>query len=75
MKPSRILQSLEILQYTAVVNDIFVPELENVDVDELWLQHDGCTRYIFNETISLLNETFDVRIVSPRGSMAWTPKS
>lgn len=62
-------------RYRAMINDFFVPELEDVDVDDLWFQQDGATCHTANDTINLLKETFGERIISRRGPVAWPPRS
>lgn len=54
-------------RYRAMINGFFVPELKDVDVDDLWFQQDGVTCHTANETINLLKETFGERIISRRG--------
>lgn len=36
----------------AMINDFFVFELENVEMDDFWCQQDGATNLTANETIS-----------------------
>ena len=45
-------------RYRAMINDFFVSESEDVDVDDLWFQQDGATYHTAKETINLLKETF-----------------
>lgn len=47
------------------MNDFFQPELEDIDVDELWFQQDGVTYYTANEAINFLKETF-IELIIPR---------
>ena len=61
--------------YRGTINDFFVPEFEDVDVDDLWFQQDGATCHTPNETINLFKETFGERIISRRGLVAWPPRS
>ena len=39
-----------------MINDFFVPELEDVDVDDLWFQQDDATYHAVNESINLLKK-------------------
>lgn len=41
---------------TAMINEFFLPVLEDIDVDDLWFQHDGAT--YSKEKINLLKKTF-----------------
>ena len=54
VKPAIMLVNGE--HYMAIVNEFFVPESDDIDVDDLW--------YTANETKNLLKETFDERIIS-----------
>ena len=54
-----------------MINNIFVLELDDVDVDDLWYQQDGAICYTANEIINLLKETFGQRIMSRRGPVVW----
>lgn len=47
-----------------------MPELEDLDVDDLWFQQDGATCHTANETIILFTETFRGRIISCCGHVA-----
>ena len=51
-----------------MINDFFVPALNNVDVDDLWFQQDFATS---NETINLLKVTLGELIFPRRGPVAW----
>ena len=62
-------------RYRAIINDFFVPDLDDVDVDDLWFQQDGATYHTANEKDNYLKKTFGERIISRRGSMAWPPRS
>ena len=47
-----------------MINDFFMPELEDVEVDDLRFQEDSATCHTTNETINLLKKTFGERINS-----------
>lgn len=42
-----------------MMNDFFVSELEDVDVNDLWFQQDGASYHAANEIIYLLKQTFE----------------
>lgn len=46
-----------------MINDFFVPELDDVSADDLWFQQEGSTYHIANQTINLLNDIFGERII------------
>ncbi|CAH2237439.1 jg3568 [Pararge aegeria aegeria] len=58
-----------------MITDYFVPELDGMNVDELWFQQDGATCHTAHVTIDLLKETFDERIISRNGPVNWSPRS
>ncbi|GFU57006.1 hypothetical protein TNCV_1778801 [Trichonephila clavipes] len=41
-----------------MITNIFIPELNNQDVQELWFQQDGGTCHTARTTIDLLKDTF-----------------
>ncbi|GFV36643.1 uncharacterized protein TNCV_1033191 [Trichonephila clavipes] len=47
-------------RYSAIIANIFIPELNNQDVQELWFQQDGATCHTARATIDLLKDTFGV---------------
>ncbi|GFV31440.1 hypothetical protein TNCV_3225691 [Trichonephila clavipes] len=40
-----------------MITNFFIPELNNHDVQELWLQQDGATCHTARDTIDLLKDT------------------
>ena len=50
-------------------------ELEDMDVDNVYLQQDGATCYTSGETIGLLREKFPGRVISRNGDYNWLPRS
>ncbi|XP_073831485.1 uncharacterized protein [Musca autumnalis] len=62
-------------RYRAMVTDYFIPELDGMNVDELWFQQDGATCHTAHVTIDLLKETFDELIISRNGPVNWPPRS
>ncbi|GFV08291.1 hypothetical protein TNCV_327251 [Trichonephila clavipes] len=50
-----------------MITNFFIPELNNHDVQELWLQQDGATCLTARATIDLLKDTFGDRcnVTSP----------
>lgn len=43
-------------RYRDIINDIFVPELEHVEVHDLWFQQDAGTYHRAHETITLFQK-------------------
>ncbi|GFV69998.1 putative transposable element [Trichonephila clavipes] len=62
-------------RYIAMINNFFIPELNNHDVQKLWFQKDGATCHTARATIDLLKDTFGDRPISRFGSVNWPPRS
>ncbi|GFU86735.1 uncharacterized protein TNCV_4303851 [Trichonephila clavipes] len=62
-------------RYTAMITNFFIPELNNHDVQELWLQQDGATCHTARATIDLLKDTLGDRLISRFGPVNWPPRS
>ncbi|GFT26468.1 transposable element Tcb1 transposase [Trichonephila clavipes] len=58
-------------RYRAMINNFFIPELNNHDVQELWFQQDGATCHTARATIDLLKDTFGDRLISRFGPVNW----
>ncbi|GFX33784.1 DUF4817 domain-containing protein [Trichonephila clavipes] len=58
-----------------MITNFFIPELNNHDVQELWLQQDGATCHTAHATIDLLKDTFGDRLISRFGLVNWPPRS
>ncbi|GFT64705.1 uncharacterized protein TNCV_4399771 [Trichonephila clavipes] len=54
-------------RYRAMITNFFIPELNNQDIQELWLQQDGATCHTARATIDLLKDTFGDRLISRFG--------
>ncbi|GFY23692.1 transposable element Tc3 transposase [Trichonephila clavipes] len=62
-------------RYRAMITNFFIPELNNHDVQELWLQQDDATCHTARATIDLLKDTFGDRVISRFGPVNWPPRS
>ena len=51
------------------------PELEDMDVDDVYFQQDGATCHISGKTIGLLRKKSLGRVISRNGDYNWPPKS
>ncbi|GFW99736.1 hypothetical protein TNCV_3419661 [Trichonephila clavipes] len=58
-----------------MITNVFIPELNNHDVQELWFQQDGATCHTARATIDLLKDTFGDRLISRFGPVNWPPRS
>ncbi|GFX86801.1 putative transposable element [Trichonephila clavipes] len=62
-------------RYRAMINNFFIPELNNHDVQESWFHQDGATCHTARATIDLLKDTFSDRLISRFGPVNWPPRS
>ncbi|GFW12280.1 uncharacterized protein TNCV_2489241 [Trichonephila clavipes] len=62
-------------RYRAMITNVFIPELNNHDVQELWFQQDGATCHTARATIYLLKDTFGDRLILRFGPVNWPPRS
>ncbi|GFW40521.1 uncharacterized protein TNCV_2834291 [Trichonephila clavipes] len=62
-------------RYRALITNLFIPELNNHDVQELWLQQDGATCHADRATIDLLKDTFSDRLILRFGPVNCPPRS
>ncbi|GFX88677.1 putative transposable element [Trichonephila clavipes] len=58
-----------------MITNFFIPELNNLDVQELWFQQDGAICHTARATIDLLKDTFGDRLISQFGPVNWPPRS
>ncbi|GFW50606.1 transposable element Tc3 transposase [Trichonephila clavipes] len=61
--------------YRAMITNFFIRELNNHDVQELWIQQDGATCHTARATIDLLKDTLGDRLISRFGPVNWPPRS
>ena len=52
------------LHYRTMINEFLWPELEDMDVDDVYFQQDGATCHVSGEIIGLLREKFPGRVIS-----------
>ncbi|GFU55410.1 transposase [Trichonephila clavipes] len=62
-------------RYRAMITNVFIPELNNPDVQELGFQQDGATCHTARATIDLLKDTFGDRLISRFGPVNCPPRS
>ncbi|GFV57004.1 putative transposable element [Trichonephila clavipes] len=58
-----------------MITNFFIPELNNQDVQELWIQQDGATCHTARAIIDLLKETFGDNLISRFGPVNWPLRS
>ncbi|GFY25598.1 uncharacterized protein TNCV_2487181 [Trichonephila clavipes] len=62
-------------RYRAMISNVFIPELNNHDIQELWFQQDGATCHTARAAIDLLKDTIGDRLISRFGPVNWPPTS
>lgn len=63
------------VRYREMITNFLWPELEDMDVDDMWFQQDGATCHTANETMALLRNKFNGRVISRNGDVNWPPRS
>ena len=63
------------VRYREMITNFLWHELEGMDVDDMWFQQDGATCHTANETMALLRNKFNGRVISRNGDVNWPPRS
>ena len=63
------------VRYREMITDFLWPEIEDMDLDDMWFQQDGTTCHTAIETMALLREKFYGHVISCRGDVNWPPRS
>ena len=61
--------------YRAMLEDYLWPELDELDINDMWFQQDGATSHTARVTIDLLQGKFGERVISRNGPVEWSPRS
>ena len=62
-------------RYSARLEDYLWPELDELDINDMWFQQDGATSHTSRVTIDLLKGKFGERVISRNGPVEWPPRS
>ena len=62
-------------RYRAMLEDYLRPELNELDIDDMWFQQDCATSYTARVTVDLLKGQFGERVISRNGPVEWLPRS
>jgi len=64
-------------RYTAMLRNFFFPQLHNFEGynARTWFQHDGATSHVSNESLTVVKEMFNGKLLSRRGDIPWPPRS
>lgn len=58
-----------------MIEEFFLPKLEEIDVGDVWFQQDGVTSHIVRTSMNLLREHFPGRLISLWGDFQWPARS
>ncbi|XP_075150474.1 uncharacterized protein LOC142224574 [Haematobia irritans] len=63
------------VRYREMITNFLWPELDDMDVDDMWFQQDGATCHTSNETMALLRNKFNGLVISRNGDVNWPLRS
>ena len=58
-------------RYRAMLEDYLWPELDELDINDMWFQQDGAISHTARVTIDLLKGKFGKRVISRNGPVEW----
>ena len=58
-----------------MLEDYLWPELDEIDINDMWFQQDGATSHTARVTIDLLRGKFGECVISRNGPVEWPPRS
>ena len=56
-------------------NEFLWPQLDGMDMEDMWFQQDGATCHTVRKTTELLRENFRGPVISRNGDQNWPPRS
>lgn len=62
-------------RYVNMIENFFVPNLEEIDAEDVWFQQDGATAHTARIAMRVLRENFPGRLISLRGDLPWPARS
>ena len=62
-------------RYLKMLQDFFLPKLNEMGLDDVWFQQDGATAHTSRASMVFLNETFPGHVISLRGDLQWPARS
>ena len=62
-------------RYRAMLEDYLWPELDELDINDMWFQQNGATSHTARVTIDLLKGKFGERVISRNGPVEWPLRS
>lgn len=61
--------------FLQIIFNFFWPELNNINLENMMFQEDGAKPHFVNETILLLNEHINNRVILRKCNLSWSLKS
>ena len=62
-------------RYRSMITEYFWPQLDDIDLEDMWFQQVGATSHTANVAINLLETKFGERVISRNGTVGWPPRS
>ena len=62
-------------RYRNMIEEFFLPSLEEMNVRNVWFQQDGATAHTARDSMNLLRQHFPDRLISLRGDLQWPARS
>lgn len=62
-------------RYRTMIKQFLWPNLEKIDLKDVWFQQDGARWHVGNETLTLLKTKFNDRLISGNCKVEWPPRS
>ncbi|EFN63948.1 hypothetical protein EAG_14216, partial [Camponotus floridanus] len=62
-------------RYGRMITNFFWPEIEDMDLENMWFQQDGATSHTTRPILALLQEKFPGRVISRFGNVNWPSRS
>jgi transposase-like protein len=62
-------------RYLTMLQEFFLPALEEMELDNVWFQQDGATAHTARISMDFLREAFPGRLISLRGDVNWPARS
>ena len=63
------------VRYRNRITEFLWPQLDDMDMEDMWYPQDGATCHTPRETTELLRKKFPGRVISRNGDQNWLPRS
>jgi len=61
-------------RYRSMISNFLWPNMDDIDIDNMWFQQDGATCHIPHAMMDILHERFKDMVIS-HGDVNWPPRS